>query len=93
MTNRIVATVFPFAVLLADAGANVMDKWSPLVNLGAVGCILAWFILQATPLMKSLVAAIDRNTRASMLAVISMHGVPPNVRDQAADILREIEHK
>lgn len=80
-------------LVLAVAGEIVSGPWSHLVDVGAVGCLLAWFIFQATPLMKSLTAAIDRNTRGSMLAVIAMRGVQKNIKDQAEGVIREIDHK
>lgn len=81
------------AVLAAGAEAStiVADRWSPLINLGAVGCILAWFLIKLEPRMRRIEQAIDRASRAQMLAVMSMHGIPANIREQAEGLKQEIE--
>lgn len=81
-------------ILLAavEAGAApLIDKWGPLLNLGAIGCVLLWFMMQLTPQVKSLVAALDRSTRMSALTIIALDFLPAAVKKQAQQIVNEID--
>lgn len=67
------------------------QQLGPLINLGAVGCVLAWFMFKAEPRLKGLEESIDRNTRALLLAIISIEGLSPGVKDQVNTLLKEVE--
>jgi hypothetical protein len=76
----------------AETAAGVItDRWSPLINLGAVGCVLAWFMFRMEPRLRRMEQAIDRMSRAIMLAALSMKGVSPALKEQATAVLKEIE--
>lgn len=85
------AMLFFAAVGEAAAGTGLADKWGPLVNLGAIGCVLFWFLLKTDPRLRRIEEAIDRNSRANLLAVLSMNGVPSHVKKQAEAIIGELD--
>jgi hypothetical protein len=63
----------------------------PLLNLGAIGAVLAWFLINLNPRMERLERAINRLTRAQMLSVMSRRDTPKEVKQLASDLVRELE--
>lgn len=66
---------------------------TPLANVGAVGIILAWHMIRIVPRLDRIERAIDRQTRAHMLDLISRPDTSEGVRRQAQSINREIERR
>ena len=89
------AKVLPlFAVGAESVAPMVADRWSPIINLGAIGCVLLWFLLRSEPRMKGIEAAIDRQSRAMLTMIIAMRGVPDYIKEQATAQIAEIDaHK
>lgn len=86
------AAFLPFIAAAAETAAGVItDRWSPLINLGAVGCVLAWFMFRMEPRMRRMEQAVDRFSRTVLLAVVSMRGVDPPIKEQAQAVLKEID--
>ena len=77
------------AVIAQTATGFVTDKWSPLINLGAIGCVLAWFLIRAEPRLGKIERAIDRSSRALMIATLAMRG--QDVREEAHDLAKEVD--
>lgn len=71
---------------MPGAGVDV----GSLLNLGAVGLVLAWFLLRSEPRMLGIEEAIDRNTRGAMLALLALEQVASGVKHQAQGVLEEI---
>lgn len=65
---------------------------TPLLNVGAVGVVLAWFMMRLEGKVAHLEQAADRNTRAMMLLLIGINGLSPQEKRQAKDLLREAGH-
>jgi hypothetical protein len=61
-----------------------------LLNLGAVGLILAWFLLKSEPRMLGMEEAIDRNTRGVMLSLLAQEEVSAGIKRQAQAVLEEV---
>lgn len=78
---------------IAEIAETLSGQWSPLINLGAIGCVLGWFILRAEPRMVAIEAAINRGVRMTGILIIALDGVPPSVREQAREIISELDHK
>ena len=73
-----------------DAAVSAsVNGLEPLLNLGAVGAVLAWFLLKAEPRMRAMEDAIDRLVRAQMLDILSRPEVAPAIKDQAQRLLTE----
>lgn len=88
----------PFMPVFAAAISAVVDTttapaawWAPLVNTGAIGAILVWFMVRMEPRMKALEMAQDRSTRADLLRLVASAHVSPELKEEATSILREIE--
>lgn len=67
-----------------------MTDLQPLLNIGAVGVILAWFMLRMEPRMKAMEDALNRFSRVQLLDMVSRSDAPPAVREQAQTILNEM---
>ncbi len=81
----------PVVAVAAEAATALSNTWSPLINLGAIGCVLAWFLIRAEPRMSRIERAIDRSSRAVLIAALAMSEASPGVRDQAKELIREID--
>ena len=68
-----------------------MLEFAPLINLGAVGVVLGWFMFRMEPRLEQIEAAIDRLARAQMLLVVAQPDTSPNIRAQAQAILKELD--
>lgn len=68
-----------------------MPGLEPLLNLGAIGAVLAWFLIQLIPRLERIERALDRLTRAQMLTLISRKDAPPEVKALARDLVGEVE--
>lgn len=91
MLHHISPKIVLLAAVAAEGSATVIDKYGPLFNLGAIGCVLLWFMMQLTPQIKALVTALDRSTRMSGLTVIALEYCSQSVKDQAQRIVSEID--
>jgi hypothetical protein len=93
---QIVATklvaLLPILAAAGETATGVLtDRWSPLINLGAIGCVLIWFLVKTEPRLRRMEQAIDRQSKSLMIAVISMRGVEGPVKEQAQAMLDEIK--
>lgn len=66
---------------------------TPLFQLGAVGAVLAWFLLQTNPRLERVERAIDLLSKAILLDLIGRPETQPNVRAQAEEMVRTINDK
>jgi hypothetical protein len=69
-----------------------MSGLEPLLNLGAIGAVLAWFLVNLGPRLERIERAIDRLTRAQMLTLLSRPDVPEPVKRLAGDLVKELDH-
>jgi hypothetical protein len=76
-----------------QTGEYNVEALGPLINLGAVGAVLAWFLFRSESRMERLESAVDRMTRAMMLELASRPDVSPAIKRQAAEIVEEIDLK
>ena len=63
---------------------------APLLNVGAVGVILAWHLFRTESRLDRMERAIDRMVRAQMIEVAAGLQVPEPVREQARAVLSEM---
>lgn len=84
-------TVFQWLPVLADSATSGMEAFAPLLNIGAVGGVLIWFMTKAEPRMKRIEQAIDRATLANMVFLMGIKGIPEHVQREAEKIKAEIE--
>lgn len=66
---------------------------TPVLQLGAVGAVLAWFLLQTNPRLERMERAIDLLSKAILLDLIGRPETQPNVRAQAEEMVRTINDK
>lgn len=77
------------SVWLAESGFD----FSPILNTGVAACVLAFMLVKLEPRLRAIESSIDRSARALLLIVVS-HPDSTNVqREQAKDILRELDEK
>lgn len=87
-----VISLLPVIAAASETAAGVLtDRWSPLINLGAIGCVLGWFLIKLEPRLRRMEQAIDRSSRAQLMLLIGIRGIEPAVKDQAQTLLKEIE--
>lgn len=85
-------TLLPILGFLAEAATGVLtDQWGPLINLGAVGCVLAWFMFRTEPRLRRMEQAIDRSSRALMIVTMSIRRLAPEIKEQAESLISELE--
>lgn len=75
---------------LAGAEAGGFDA-APLLNVGAIGVVLAWLMWRVEPRMKANEAATDRNTRATLLLLIEIPAIAEAVKEQAQNLVAECD--
>lgn len=68
-----------------------MHGMDQLLQVGAVGGVLVWFLARAEPRLKGLEESNDRLTRGMMLFVLATEEVRTYLRDQATQLLAELE--
>lgn len=67
--------------------------WAPLINTGAIGIVLGWFMIRMEPRMRAIEASIDTVSRALMLSVLSMKFGDRGLQEQAQAIIAEIDSR
>lgn len=78
-----------------------MDGLSPLINVGAIGAVLWWFLTQTNPRLEALQkemqamgsrieGALDRLTRAQMLTLLNQPETPDALKREAREVLKEV---
>lgn len=77
--------------ILADGADGLTAIISPLIQLGAVGACLAWFMFRSEPRLRAIEGAIDRMARAILLLVIALPNATAATREQAKGIQQELD--
>lgn len=78
-------------VLFLAALANATFDFSPLLNVGATGVILAWMLWQAVPRMRGIESAVDRLSDAILILLLEIDRTTPQAREQAQVIRNKIK--
>lgn len=68
-----------------------MEALNGLINLGAVGAILAYFLVRTDPRLERLENAVDRLARAQMLMLIASPVTDEAIKRQAQSIINELD--
>jgi hypothetical protein len=71
----------------------VLSDLAPLAQVGAVGVILAFVLIQISPRLERIERAIDMNSRAILLDIVSRDGSSDLIRAQASSMLKTIESR
>lgn len=66
---------------------------TPLLQLGAVGAILAFFLLQTNPRLERVERALDFLSRTMLLDIVSRENIPDVNKRQADSMLRQMNKK
>lgn len=66
---------------------------TPLFQLGAVGAILAFFLVQTNPRLERVERALDFLSRTMLLDIVSRENIPEINKRQAASMLRQMNTK
>ena len=64
---------------------------TPLANVGAVGLVLAFHLLQILPRLERIERAINIQSRATLLDVLTRNGISPGIRRQTRSMLKQID--
>ena len=77
---------------LAEAAASLVPpEIAPLLNIGAIGCVLVWFMLRLEPRLSKLTEAMDRQTRMTGFTLIALETLQPSVKRRVEEILSEVK--
>ncbi len=79
-----------YALFLSADAVSSFD-FSPLVNLGAMGVVLAWMLWKAEPRMRAVESAIDRQSAAILILLLEIDRTTPEAKRQATVVMEEIK--
>lgn len=68
---------------LAESSASGGFDFMPLLNLGAIGFVLAWFLWKADPRMRAIESAVDRLADAVLILLLEIDRTTPQAKAQA----------
>ena len=97
MIHELTSVTAPVLVIaastLAQASGVIGEGLSPLLNVGALGAVLAWFLLKTEPRLRRMEEANDRQSRIVLLAVLAMAEGKPleSVKAQAHEMEQELD--
>ena len=74
-------------------GRAVPIDLTPLLQLGAVGAILAFFLVQTNPRLERVERALDFLSRTVLLDIVSRANIPEVNRTQARSMLDQLNTK
>lgn len=66
---------------------------TPLLQLGAVGAILAFFLIQTNPRLERVERALDFLSRTMLLDIVSRENIAEVNRRQAQSMLKQMNAK
>lgn len=69
-----------------------MAEWTPLLNMGAVGVVLAWFLWKDEPRKRAMERAIEQNTLTLTILLIEIERTSPQAKEQA-ELIKSAIHK
>jgi hypothetical protein len=72
-------------------GTDVSGGLNGLLQYGAIGLVCAWLMVRVETRLKDVERAIDRSTRASLVVHLSRVDISEQSREEAQQILREVE--
>jgi hypothetical protein len=79
-------------VIVAEASTSLLPaEIAPLANLGAIGCVLLWFMLRSEPRMQKQTEALDRLTKMNGYVIIALESSIPAVKKQVQSLIEEVE--
>ena len=64
---------------------------APLLQLGAVGCTLAFVLVRLEARLRSVEDAQDRQTRALLLLTLANNNLTPRMRREAEALAEEVQ--
>lgn len=79
------------AAVVEGSTAFLPSEIAPLANLGAMGCVLLWFMLRSEPRMVKLTEALDRMTKMNGYVLIALESLHPAVKKQVQVLIDEVE--
>jgi hypothetical protein len=62
-----------------------------IAQTGVAGAVLVWFMFRTEGILKRNIDSIDRLSRSMLLMIIALKQAPPGVKDQATEIVRELD--
>jgi hypothetical protein len=83
-------------LLLAEATTGsdgLMDSLKPLIQVGAVGAILAFFLVKLEPRLRAIEMAIYTLSRGQMLLLLNSENADIAIKKAAQEIKCEVESK
>lgn len=74
-------------------GEGMLESLKPLIQVGAVGAILAFFLVKLDPRLRAIELAIYTLTRGQMLVLLNSENADAAIKKAAAEIKAECESK
>jgi hypothetical protein len=90
--------LIPIIAVAADAASALTSTWSPLLNTGAIGCVLVWVLVRLQPSIGRMERAIDRGTRGNLVLALVLSDIAEGrdvseiAKSQAKDLIKEIDN-
>lgn len=72
-------------------GIVMPPELASLLNFGAIGAVLCYFLLKTEPRLRGIEEAIDRNSRAQMLFLLASEQVHEHFKVEAQRMLEEVQ--
>jgi hypothetical protein len=84
-----VAALFPS--ITAVTNGDFMGALAPLIQVGAVGAILAWFLVKHEPRMRAIEFELQTQSRAILLSTLANPHASEQIREAATELKDEVE--
>lgn len=68
-------------------------EFGPLIQTGAIGVVLAWFLFRIEPRIRALERAVDRFSRVMLLDILSRPSVSLSVTREAQQMIEDIHRE
>lgn len=65
--------------------------WTPLINLGIAGIMLAWFMIRVEVRLRAIETAVQQYTRAQLVMLIEIKRTSDEAKVQAQQIINDID--
>lgn len=78
---------------LAVVGEDFMGALAPLIQVGAVGAILAWYLVKQEPRLRAIEFELQTQSRAILLNTLANPHASAQIREAAFEMKEQIEDR
>lgn len=93
-TATFFVSIAAFAPSLATAASgDFMGALAPLIQVGAVGAILAWYLVKQEPRMRAIEFELQTQSRAILLNTLANPHASAQIREAALELKEQVEDR